>query len=270
MSGLTPTDLDRLRILRLIGDEITRSVQELYTRVADAPDGGFHFPTGPDAARNAGYTEEELAWLPPEALERFAGVGHPLQAAPPAEGHHVLDLGCGGGVDLLLAARAVGPGGRAVGVDATERMVEHARAAASTADLGNVTVTHQRAPRVDPPGAPFDVVTSNGVLNLVPEKEATLDRLVDLMRPGARLVLSDIVLNVPPSTACLADASLWAECLVGAYTEDAYLTALQDAGFEDVTVHGRRDYFSTSPSERTRELAEDLGAFAWVVTATRP
>lgn len=255
--------------MELLGQEIGEVVEELYTAVASEPSQGFHFPTGPGAARLAGYPQEMLEPVPDEVVERFAGVGCPLAYAELDEGDAVLDLGSGAGLDVFVAAEQVGPTGRVVGVDLTERMVEIAGSALKQAGIENARVVQRRAPPLDVEG-PFDVGTSNGVLNLIPDKEAVLDRLHELLAPGGRLVLSDIALSQPPSIACLSDAELWAECLVGAFTEEEYLEALEDAGFEDVTVQTRYDYFQHSDSAKTRETAEDLGAFAWVVTADRP
>lgn len=258
-----------MRVMELLGEEIGEVVEDLYTSVAREPGQGFHFPTGPKAARLAGYTEDAINSAPDEVVERFAGVGCPLAHADLAEGQAVLDLGSGAGLDVFLAAQAVGPNGRVVGVDLTEDMVEIAGSALAEAGLDHARVVQERAPPLEVEG-PFDRVTSNGVLNLIPDKEQVLDRLHELLRPGGRLVLSDIVLSTPPSIACLSDAELWAECLVGSFTEDEYLQALEDAGFEDVDVRERRDYFQHSASKKTRETAEDLGAFAWVLTAERP
>lgn len=264
-----PTTLARLRVLEVLGDEIGRAVTNLYRDVADDPSEGYHFPTGRKAAELAGYDEEDLARVPEATLARFAGVGCPFRYARPAPGEAVLDLGCGAGTDLFVAAHDVGEEGRVVGIDLTDRMVETASSALEKAGIGQAEVLQARAPKLDVDGR-FDLVTSNGALNLIPDKERTLARLHDLLRPGGRLVLADIALTHPPSMACMADAELWAECLVGAYTEERYLEALEAAGFEDVTVHERRDYFRHSPSEKTRETAEDLGAFAWVLEARRP
>lgn len=263
-----PTTLARMRVLDVLGDEIGRAVTNLYRDVADDPSEGYHFPTGRRAAELAGYDEKDLAAVPEGTLARFAGVGCPFRYARPEPGDAVLDLGCGAGTDLFIAAHAVGEQGRVVGVDLTDRMVEAASSALDEAGIGHAEVVQARAPKLDVSG-PFDLVTSNGSLNLVPDKERTLARLHDLLRPGGRLVVADIALTHPPSMACLADAELWAECLVGAYTEERYLEALEAAGFEDVTVHERRDYFQHSPSEKTRETAKDLGAFAWVFEAAR-
>lgn len=271
---MTRTDaaaLARLRILNLLGEEIGRAVQELYLQVASRPDAGFHFPTGRRAAELAGYPSEALEGVPADVLARFAGVACPIDVAAFRPGERVLDLGCGGGTDLFIAAKKVGPQGRVVGVDLTPAMVASTRAAIEREGVENAEVLEARAPHIpDVPGGPVDVVTSNGSFNLIPEKEATLRRLYGLLKPGGRLVFSDIALTRPPAAACLRDAKLWAECLVGAFTEESYLQALHDAGFEEVQVHSRRDYFSESPSAATRKTAEDLGGFAWVVSARRP
>lgn len=269
MEGPDPTRLSRLRVMDLLGGEIGRVVTDLYTTVAREPDKGFHFPTGPDAARLVGYTKQDLEHVPSDVLQRFAGVGCPLAFATPKPGEAVLDLGSGSGTDVFLAAHHVGPQGRVVGVDLTDSMVEIARNALEQAGIDHGMVVQTRAPKLDVEG-PFDVITSNGVLNLIPAKEAVLDRLYELLGEEGRLVLSDIALTQPPSIACLSDAELWAECLVGAYTEEEYRVALEQAGFENITVEDRRDYFKHSNSANTRETAEDLGAFAWVITAERP
>lgn len=269
MIAVDTTRLARMRVMELLGEEIGDVVEELYTTVASQPDKGFHFPTGPEAARLAGYPKAAIASIPEEVVERFAGVGCPLAYVDLEEGQRVLDLGSGAGMDVFLAAHRVGPTGRVVGVDLTEDMVEIAEGALEAAGVDHASVVQGRAPPLDVEGL-FDVVTSNGVLNLIPDKEAVLERLHELLVPGGRLVLSDIALSRSPSIACLSDAELWAECLVGAFTDEKYLQAVEDAGFADVTVEMRHDYFQHSESAKTRETAEDLGAFAWVITARRP
>lgn len=264
-----PAMLERLRILDRLGEEISLAVRELYASLARAPATEFHFPTGAAAARAAGYAEEDLRHVPPSALERFAGVACPWKHERARPGERVLDLGCGAGTDLVIAARSVGDAGAVTGLDLTDAMVAAARATLAEAEIRNGAVVQARAPQLPPAPAPFDRVISNGVLNLVPDKDGTLRRLHQLLRPGGRLILADIALERPPAAACLARADLWAECLVGAFTEEDYLAALERTGFGEVKVHERRDYFATSPSEETRETARDLGGFAWVVSATR-
>lgn len=267
--GPDTKDLARLRIMNQLGEEIGRAVSELYTQVADDPGQGFHFPTGAQAALAVGYDKADLAHVPDEVLARFAGVGTPLDRVALQDDDAVLDVGCGAGTDLFIAAARLGEAGRVVGLELTGPMAQQAHRALDQAGIDNGTVHQTRAPRF-PVEGPFDVVTSNGVLNLIPEKERTLSRIHEILAPGGSLTLADIALTHPPSTACLMDTELWAECLVGAYTEEAYLEAVEDAGFVDIEVHERRDYFRDSPSEKTRETAEDLGAFAWELTARRP
>lgn len=269
MEGADPTRLSRMRVMDLLGGEIGRVVSELYTDVAEAPQREFHFPTGPRAVRLAGYPEEALERVPEHVLARFAGVGCPLEHVALEPGDAVLDIGSGSGTDLFLASHRVGPSGRVVGVDLTEQMVEVSQAALEEEGLHQAEVARSRAPEIDVDGR-FDVVTSNGVVNLIPDKHGVLERLHELLEPGGRLVLADIALGEPPSRACLRDVELWAECLVGSFTEEEYLDALETTGFEEVTVEQRRDYFQHSSSEKTRRTAEDLDAFAWVLTARRP
>lgn len=268
MAAPDTTALDRMRVLDRLGSEIGRAVSELYTEVASEPSQGFHFPTGREAARLAGYDAGDLDDAPAEMVDRFAGVGCPLRNVTINAGDHVLDLGSGAGVDLYLAATRAGTKGRVLGVELTEAMAHTARKCLEKNGIRNTTVVQARAPKFQVDG-PFDVITTNGVLNLIPEKERTLERLYDLLAPGGTLTIADIVLARPPAVACLADAKLWAECLVGAYTEENYVNALKEAGFTQLKIHNQRDYFSHSSSQKTRETAADLGASAWELTAKR-
>lgn len=182
----------------------------MYTRVATAPDGQFHFHRGPAyAAERLGYDAAQLAALPASVTSSFAGIGNPHLVQPLEAGATVLDLGCGAGTDLLLAARAVGPGGRAVGIDMTEAMVARALEGAAAAGLTNVTVHRADATSLPVETGTIDVITSNGVLNLVPDKAAAIAELHRVLRPGGRLQIADIVLGVDLSESARRDIDLW-------------------------------------------------------------
>src|SRR6516165_3901999 len=161
MSIACPVDLNT-SVLR-------SEISSIYGRVATAPDGEFHFHRGPAyAAEFLGYDAEELAALPPESTASFAGIGNPLVIGPIHAGETVLDIGCGAGMDLLLAAKRAGPDGEAIGVDMTDAMVERARKSATTAGLRQVEIRKGDATALPAEDASIDVVSSNGVLNLVP------------------------------------------------------------------------------------------------------
>src|SRR5437667_4801152 len=183
-----PVDLDT-RMLR-------SEVSKVYSRVAADPDGDFHFHRGPVfAAEFLGYDPSELAALPAECTASFAGIANPHSIAPILEGETVLDIGCGAGTDLLLAARRVGATGHAIGLDMTEAMRDRARGCAAAAGLGNVEVHQGDATALPLSDATVDVIISNGVLNLVPEKEKAFAEIRRVLRPGGRLQLADIVLE---------------------------------------------------------------------------
>jgi len=202
MAITCPVDLDT-RQLRF-------EVSNIYSRVVAEPDGKFHFHRGPAyAAEYLGYDAAELAALPAETTAPFAGIANPHRIGPIRAGETVLDIGCGAGMDLLLAARRVGPTGRALGVDMTDAMVERAGASARAAGLAQVEVRKGDATSLPVEDASVDVVISNGVINLVPEKERAFDEIVRVLKPGGRLQLGDILLDVDLSEDARRNIDLW-------------------------------------------------------------
>lgn len=186
-------------------------VQSIYSRVAASPDGEFHFHRGPRyAASMLRYDERELAALPPEVTSSFAGVGNPHAIGPLPAGATVLDIGCGAGTDLLLAARRVGPAGRAIGVDMTAAMRERAMKGAAACGLDNVDVRKGDATRLPVDARSVDVVISNGVLNLVPEKERAVAEIARVLKPGGRVQIGDIIIGEALPESALRDIDLWA------------------------------------------------------------
>jgi arsenite methyltransferase len=197
-----PVDLDVARL--------RAEVQSMYSRVADEPGGEFHFHRGPAyAAQRLGYDEAELSRLPASVTASFAGIGNPHLIQPLEPGVRVLDMGCGAGTDLLLAATRAGTEGRAIGVDMTEGMVERARAGAREAGLENVEVRMGDATALPVEDGRIDVLISNGVFNLVPDKARALAEMFRVVAPGGRLQLADIVLGADLDEAAKRDVDLW-------------------------------------------------------------
>jgi SAM-dependent methyltransferase len=182
----------------------------MYSRVADAPNGEFHFHRGSTyAALMLGYDRAELDALPSDVTSSFAGVANPHAIAPLPIGATVVDIGSGAGTDLLLAARRVGPGGRAIGVDMTEAMRQRAAAGAVQCGLHHVDVRAGDATSLPVDTATVDVVISNGVLNLVPEKERAVAEIARILKPGGRVQIGDIVIGEVLDDKALADIDLW-------------------------------------------------------------
>jgi SAM-dependent methyltransferase len=189
---------------------LRREVSSVYSRVAADPNGEFHFHRGPRyAAEFLGYDAAELAALPEAATASFAGVANPLAIAPLEAGETAVDIGCGAGMDLLLAARRVGPRGRAIGVDMTDAMIERARGSAAALGLKHVEVRKGDATQLPVEDASVDVVISNGVLNLVGEKDLAFAEVARILRPGGRLQLGDIVVDDWLSDEVRSNIDLW-------------------------------------------------------------
>ena len=189
----------------------------------------------PDPAA-IGYTPEALAAVPAELRPASFGCGSPVDAAALRPGERVLDLGSGAGLDLLLAARAVGPEGRVHGVDMTPEMVERARATAARAGLANVEIALGEIEALPLPDASVDAVVSNCVINLSPDKPRVLREAFRVLAPGGRFVVADMVATAPLPAALAGDAAAWSECIAGAVTEAEYRAALAAAGFVGIEV----------------------------------
>lgn len=202
MAIACPVDFDTRRLR----DEI----QSIYARVAADPSGEFHFHRGPEyAADLLRYDREALAGLPNESTASFAGVANPHRLGPIGEGLVVADIGCGAGMDLLLAAKAVGPGGQAIGIDMTEAMAQKARGSARAAGLDNVEVRIGDAMSLPLDDASVDVVLSNGVLNLTPDKVVAFGEVFRVLRPGGRFLYADIIVGHELSESARRDIDLW-------------------------------------------------------------
>jgi ubiquinone/menaquinone biosynthesis C-methylase UbiE len=208
--------------------------------------------------------------LPASAVESFAGVGYPFAADVIRRGDVVIDIGSGSGTDTLLAARLVGPDGCVIGLDMTEAMRDKLRRNLAAAGVANVEVLTGNAEAIPLPDASVDVVTTNGVINLVPDKPRAIREIARVLRSGGRLQMADIVVQSLPSDACRAHPELWAECVVGATTEESYVASLEAAGLRSVEVLSRSDYFAGSSSPETRKVAASFGAHAIVLRARKP
>src|SRR2546427_2945091 len=249
---------------------ITKAVQSLYTEVATRPDKAYHFPLGLEALRYLGYPDEDLRKLPSTATESFAGVGYPHAANAIRPGDTVLDIGSGSGTDVLYASLKTGRSGKVVGLDITPAMITKARANIERMGAKNVQILEGDATRIPLPDASADVVTSNGVLNLVPDKPAAFREIFRVLKPGGRLQLADIVVQVDVGAVCGLNPQLWADCIGGAAVEPEYMETIRAAGFQDVRVLKRIDYFAKSSSESTKRITKTFGAESVVVTARKP
>jgi len=204
MAVTCPLDFDREKLKELVRAE--------YDRVAREPDGNFHFHRGPQyAASKLGYAADELALIPAESTASFAGVGNPHRIGVIKPGETVLDVGCGAGMDLFLAARRAGPTGRAIGVDMTPAMLELVRRSAVKIGLWeNIEVRRGCAEALPVENDSVDIVISNGVLNLSPEKRSAFHEIFRVLKPGGRLYLADVVVQRELSLAARSDVELWA------------------------------------------------------------
>jgi SAM-dependent methyltransferase len=243
---------------------IFKAVADMYTDVATHPEKTFHFPTGRLACLFVGYPGAQLDLIPASAPESFAGVGYPFAADVIRAGDIVLDIGSGSGTDTLIASTLTGARGKVYGLDMTRAMLDKLRRNIAAMGAGNVEPIEGNAEEIPLPDASIDAVTSNGVLNLVPDKARAFAEIARVLKPGGRLQIADIALAKPVSETSRADPKLWAECVVGAVVEDDYVAQLRAAGL-DVEVISRLDYFAGSVSYDTRRVAHGLGAHSVVM-----
>jgi SAM-dependent methyltransferase len=190
-------------------ETLRREVQHKYTDVATNPAQTFHFHHGRRLAQILGYPTDRVDAMPPEAVESFAGVGNPFSVGDLYPDETVLDVGSGSGFDCFIAGQAVGAAGKVMGVDMTEAMLEKARATARKMGLGQVEFRQGLAEELPVADASVDVVISNGVINLCPDKYRVFGEIFRVLKPGGRLYLADIVVHKPVPDGAKANVDLW-------------------------------------------------------------
>src|SRR5438094_1202663 len=183
-------------------------IKKTYASVSEEPERDFVFPTGRAWAEDLGYPEE-LANVPEAAVQSFAGVANPWQLGRLAPGERVLDLGSGAGTDSLVAAQMVGPEGRVTGIDMTPEMLAKARLAATEMGATNVEFVESEAEQLPFPDESFDVVISNGVIDLIPDKNAVFSEIFRVLKPDGRIQIADVTIQRPVSEEGRRNIDLW-------------------------------------------------------------
>lgn len=250
MAATCPTNFDI--------DYLRRQVEAEYDRVARDPDGDFHFHRGAGYARDyLGYAQDDLDHVPAIASDRFAGVGNPHRIGAIQPGETVLDHACGAGMDLLIAARKVGSTGKAIGVDMTAAMRERAGEAAVAAGLDNIVEIreglYEELPVED---ESVDVVISNGVINLAPDKTRVFSEIYRVLRPGGRAYIADVIVARELTLEARSNPDIWAACIGGALQEREMIELAGAAGLSGARMTERFDCFRDTSAEE--KVSKDL------------
>jgi arsenite methyltransferase len=198
-----------LNVAGLDVETLKCEIKSTYARVSEEPEEDFIFPTGRAWAEDLGYPQELLGRVPDSAAESFAGVANPFALGPLAPGERVLDIGSGAGTDSLVAAQMVGADGRVVGVDMTPQMLAKARAAAAELGADNVEFVEGEVEALPFADASFDVAISNGVIDLVPDKDAVFAEVFRVLAPGGRIQIADVTIQQPVSEDGRRNIDLW-------------------------------------------------------------
>ena len=221
---------------------------------------------GDDPITSNLYTEAETATLPSNAVLASLGCGNPTALAELREGEVVLDLGSGGGIDVLLSAKRVGPGGKAYGLDMTEEMLALARENQRKAGVGNVEFLKGEIESIPLPAESVDVIISNCVVNLSADKRRVIAEAFRVLKPGGRFAVSDVVVRGEVPARVRQSMELWVGCVAGALTESEFLGLLSEAGFEEASIEPTRVYefedaraFLAGAGLDTEVLAREVG-----------
>lgn len=221
-------------MLNLNANEIKKLVKDKYGEVARNPYGVFNFPVGKAFALKVGYPKAILDKLPVSALESFTGANNPQPFVELKRGETVLDLGCGGGLDLYFYSQAVGPDGKAYGLDIADDMVKRAQDNMLKMGIKNVEIVTGESDDLPFDDQFFDVVASNGIYNLSPDKEAVMCEVLRVLKRGGRTVFCEIVLKEALSEDERKSHSDWFRCIGGALLEKDFLTLLEKVGFQRI------------------------------------
>jgi ubiquinone/menaquinone biosynthesis C-methylase UbiE len=242
-------------------EQIKAAVKKGYASLAtqrtipwEEPRGG---ETKSEKLLRYGYSQEQLNSLPESAVVTADGCGNPTGLMMIKQGETLLDLGSGGGIDVLLASKKVGPRGKVIGLDMTPEMIDRARANAQKLDLANIEFKLGEIEHIPLDDGTVDVIMSNCVICLIPDKEMVFREMYRVLKQGGRLAIADELAIKPFSQEEKMDIDRWCSCITGAITEAEYATALRNAGFENINV--KRLHAASSPN-----------VFSAFVTAVRP
>lgn len=260
-------------------EKVREEVSEFYAKAVARTGGCCAGTSRDDLAALSGYAADELARLPDDAVASAFGCGNPLAFGEVTPGEVVVDLGSGAGIDLIVAGRKVGPRGRVIGVDMTDAMIERARANIAAAGLANVEVRKGLIEALPVAAGSVDWVVSNCVVNLSPDKPAVFAEIFRVLKPGGRMLISDIVVEDLPDWV-RADKLLYSACVAGAIGEAEYVAGLGAAGLEEIEVRDRLVYdccqiealyrdeladakAASLPDETLRRAAQEVDGKVW-------
>ena len=228
--------------------ELEQKVKKMYSDVALNPKGDYHFEMGRGLAEKLGYEKNDLDSIPAAAIDSFAGVGYYFDLANIEAGEHVLDLGSGSGMDVFIAALKVGNTGHVSGADMTDEQLKKSEQLRRENKFEAISFHKTYIEKLPFEGASLDVVVSNGVINLCPDKEKVFAEVARVLKPKGRMVIADIVTEkqLPENIVC--NSTLWAACIGGAAQQDDYRNAIEKAGMEILIVRNNDSYGFISKS----------------------
>jgi arsenite methyltransferase len=248
--------------------ELEAKVKDMYRAVAENPDGDFHFEMGRALAERLGYTTADLDSIPAESIASFAGVGYYFHLADLKTGEMVVDFGSGSGMDTFVAALHLGKSGKVIGIDMTDEQRAKAERLRDAHGFANVSYLKGYIEEVPLPDASADVVISNGVINLAPDKAKVFREAARLLRSGGRLVISDIVTEFPLPESIVCNSTLWAACIGGAAQQDSCRDLIERAGLQVRTVEDNPAYEFIS--DNAKGASRKYGVKSVSILAVKP
>ena len=247
---------------RFTKDRLRGAIRTAYKEVACSPEKKFHFISGRPLAERLGYTDELLSGVPEEAIASFAGTGNPFKGGPVVVGETILDIGSGAGTDALIASRLVGDKGKVIGVDMTNEMVSKARRNGREIGAWNAQFTLGFAEKLPVGSETVNLVISNGVINLSPDKKQVFEEIYRVLVPGGRFQISDVLVDerVPDFVRDLIH--LWTDCIAGGELVGPYLAMIREIGFRHVEIVEEVNVFDGAQVE---ERAAKYGARGYLI-----
>lgn len=223
--------------------ELRAAIQSEYKEVACNPNHSIHFTSGRILAERLGYLKQIMEKMPESAVRPFAGVGNPHQMGLPETGNTIINIGCGAGLDCIYSSILTKGTTIIYGLDMTEEMLYQAQNNAAKANCSNISFLKGYAEELPIPSNAVDIVMSNGVINLCPHKNQVFQEIFRVLKPGGKLMISDVILDIPVPESSKELIHLWTNCVAGAITQLEYLDILKSAGFNQIVFGQTYDVF---------------------------